>query len=192
MKRKFKLLLEIVEILLVSVLFGCSSPTTESSADDDNKPLWEKNENGYTEKVVRKETNEDGIKTTVLAYTLVEDSTERGVGFGVAKMESNNNTIYKGIIIVKRVTEAFEENFWNHYTISCGQTSIIMSNAIGGPAEEDGDFEYIIMGGLSELQLEALKNASVLTITIYNTDYPERQTSFICNSSFIKNLIKYF
>lgn len=192
MKRKFKLLLEIVEILLVSVLFGCSSPTTESSADDDNKPLWEKNENGYTEKVVRKETNEDGIKTTVLAYTLVEDSTERGVGFGVAKMESNNNTIYKGIIIVKRVTEAFEENFWNHYTISCGQTSIIMSNAIGGPAEEDGDYEYIIMGGLSELQLEALKNASVLTITIENTDYPERQTSFICNSNFIKNLIKYF
>ena len=48
------------------------------------------------------------------------------------------------------------------------------------------------MGGLSQLQLEALKNASVLTITIYNTDYPERQTSFICNSNFIKNLIKYF
>ena len=39
--------------------------------------------------------------------------------------------------------------------------------------------KFIIMCGLSQLQLEALKNASVLTITIENTDYPERQTGYL-------------
>ena len=197
MKKEFRLILVIVQILLVSILLGCSTPTTESSPTVDNNPddyktLWEKSENGFTEKVKYKEANDDGIKYTAIAYTLVEDSTEKGVSFGVVKMESNNNIIYKGAIIVKRVTEAFEDNYWNYYTISCGQSTIIMSNAIGGPAEEDGNYEFIIMGGLSQLQLDALKNASVISITIENTDVPERKTSFVCNANFIKYLIKYF
>ena len=191
MKKFAKLLPAIIGCMLISFLFGCSN-STEDSSSDDNKTLWKQTENGYTEKVIYTENNDDGIKTTAIAYTLVEDSTEKGVGFAISKMESNNNTIYKGIIIAKRVTEAFDDDFWNQYTISCGQNTIIMSNAIGGPTEEDGDYEYIIIGGLSALQLEALKNASTLSISIENSSYPERETSFVCNYNFIKNLIKYF
>lgn len=67
-----------------------------------------------------------------------------------------------------------------------------MSDVVGGPTEEDGEFEYIIMGGLSELQLNYLKNASIINITITSSEDSSRNTSFICSGQFINNLIRYF
>lgn len=57
---------------------------------------------------------------------------------------------------------------------------------------EDGEFEYIIMGGLSELQVNYLKNASMIKITLTSSVDSTRNTSFVCAGQFINNLIRYF
>ena len=148
--------------------------------------------NGYTEKVVLTETTEDGLKQTSLGYSVVEDSSGKGVAFGVIRLESNGNKVYKGVIAAKRRTMEFTNSFWDRYIISGGQNTVLMSDVVGGPTEEDGEFEYIIMGGLSELQLNYLKNASIINITITSSEDSSRNTSFICSGQFINNLIRYF
>ena len=181
--------------LFLICLTGCANPVKQKENEAGNngvKTLWEKTESGCTQKVNLKETVENGIKTKALTYTLQEDSTARRVGFGILKIESNNNVVYKGSIMAGRKTEPFPQGFWTNYKISCGQSYITMANTIGGPDKEDEYFEYIVLGGISELQLAAIKNANLITVSLLNPDNTSRNTSFNCDYNFIINLIKYF
>lgn len=192
-KNKFCLIfLSITFILLLS---GCKDPNSSNDSSenkDDEQVLWTDSSNGYTKKVVLTETTEDGLTSTSLGYSLVEDSSGKGVAFGVVKLESNGNKVYKGIIAAKRKDMGFTNSFWDRYIISGGQNTVVMSDAVGGSTEEDGEFEYIIMGGLSELQVNYLKNASMIKITLTSSVDSTRNTSFVCAGQFINNLIRYF
>lgn len=187
-------------LLFLSILFlllstGCKNPNGSNDGSDnkdDEQILWTDSSNGYTEKVVLTEITEDGLNQTSLGYSVVEDSSGKGVAFGVIRLESNGNKVYKGVIAAKRRTMEFTNSFWDRYIISGGQNTVLMSDVVGGPTEEDGEFEYIIMGGLSELQLNYLKNASIINITITSSEDSSRNTSFICSGQFINNLIRYF
>lgn len=182
-------------VLTLLFLAGCANPANQNENGAENngvKTLWEKTEGGYTQKVNLKETVENGIKTKALTYTLQEDSTAKRVGFGILKIESNNNVVYKGAIMAGRKTEAFSQAFWTNYKISCGQSYITMANTIGAPDKEDDYFEYIILGGISELQLSAFKNANLITVSLLNPENTSRNTTFNCDYNFIINLIKYF
>ena len=192
--KKHRLFLLLI-ICIGCLLVGCSNPSNStggSSSENDGEILWEKSENGYTEKIKLLETSEDGIQTKAITYTILEDATEKGVGFGILKIESNNNIVYKGAIIARRKTAAFPSGFWTHYKISCGQNRITMSDAVCAPDEEDGYYEYIVLGGISETQLTALKNANQLVISLLNPSDSTRNTTFACDYNFITNLIKYF
>lgn len=198
--RNQKVINILLALLLSGLILGCSNAANnddKNSGNDKNndvteKILWEETLNGYKEKVLLSEVTKDDIKTKSLAYSIIEEASGKGLGFGISKIESNGNRIYKGFIAAKKTTEAFEESFWNQYKISCGQSTIIMSNAISGPNKEDEDFEFMIMGGLSESQIEALKNANELVITLQNSDNSNRNTTFACDYTFVINLIKHF
>lgn len=192
---KNRLCLVFLSILFLLLSTGCKNPNGSNDGSDnkdDEQILWTDSSNGYTEKVVLTETTEDGLKQTSLGYSVVEDSSGKGVAFGVIRLESNGNKVYKGVIAAKRRTMEFTNSFWDRYIISGGQNTVLMSDVVGGPTEEDGEFEYIIMGGLSELQLNYLKNASIINITITSSEDSSRNTSFICSGQFINNLIRYF
>lgn len=192
---KNRLCLVFLSILFLLLSTGCKNPNGSNDGSDnkdDEQILWTDSSNGYTEKVVLTETTEDGLKQTSLGYSVVEDSSGKGVAFGVIRLESNGNKVYKGVIAAKRRTMEFTNSFWDKYIISGGQNTVLMSDVVGGPTEEDGEFEYIIMGGLSELQLNYLKNASIINITITSSEDSSRNTSFICSGQFINNLIRYF
>ena len=180
--------------MMVSIfLIGCSNAADQNNNDDSNvRTLWENTEGSNSQKVNLKETEKDGIKTKALTYTLQENSTNRRVGFGILKIESNNNVVYKGVIMAGRKTGAFSSDFWTNYRISCGQSNITMANAVGSLDKEDDYYEYIVMGGISENQLNTLKNANVLSISLQNPNNSERNTQFICDPNFIINLIRYF
>ena len=200
MKFKKGIITIIFSLMVALVITACSNPSNDDDKSSGNNTknnatgnvLWEKTSNGMKEKVVLSEITEDGIKTKTLAYSILEEKSNKGLGFCILQMESNDNRIYKGLIVAKKPTEAFENLFWNQYRISCGQSTITMSNAISGPDKEDEDYEFIIMGGLSENQVTALKNANELVISLSNFENPSRNISFSCNINFILNLIKYF
>lgn len=191
MDKKLKII-GIVMICLIGLFTACSNPNNGGAGSDNGTTLWEETKNGYTGKVVLKEGTEDGMKATGLTYTIQENSTGKRMGFGIVKLEANGNIIYKGSILAERKDEPFQDLYWSKYQISCGQSSIIMSNVVGAPVEENGNYEYMIVGGISAIQLTALKNANLLMITLTNSDDTSRNTTFGCNYNFITNLIKYF
>ena len=193
MKNRVSNLFYLFVAVFLLLLAGCSNISDSGSANNDSEAtLWSNSENGFTEKIKLKKTVEDGVTTTALSYLMAEDSSGKGVGFGVLKIESSNTEIYKGVIITKRETEEFPNNFWTHYKINCGQSTVSMTNAISGPVVEDGFFEFMIIGELSASKINDLKNANVIQVTLSNSDYPERNTTFVCDSNFVLNLIKYF
>ena len=198
--RNQKVINILLALLLSGLILGCSNAANnddKNSGNDKNndvteKILWEETLNGYKEKVLLSEVTKDDIKTKSLAYSIIEEESGKGLGFGISKIESNGNRIYKGFIAAKKTTEAFEESFWNQYKISCGQNSISMSNVVHGVDEENGDYEFIIMGGLNESQIDALKNANELVISLQNSENSNRNTTFACDYNFVLNLIKHF
>ncbi|MBP5251340.1 MAG: hypothetical protein J6Z17_02885 [Treponema sp.] len=193
MKKKILNLFYLFGIAILLSTAGCSNPSNSDSENKDSQStLWSKSENGVTEKIKLTKTVEDGLTTTALSYTSVEESSGKGVGFGVVKIGTSNSPLYKGVIIARRKTEEFPHNFWTNYKIDCGQSTVSIANTIGGPDYEDEFFEYLIFGGLSASNINALKNANQLQIFLQNPDYPERYTTFVCNYEFIIQLIKRF
>ena len=196
MNKRITKLVYLLAVTFLLLLVGCSiSANADGKKEDENnssKTVWEKSENGYLEKVVFGNGNEDGVLKKNLGYSIVEVASGKGLAFGIIKTESNKNVIYKGVIMAKRTTEAFPHLFWNQYEISCGQSTVSMSNVISGPDEEDDCYEFMIIEGLTEYQLTELKNANQIVISLKNKDSPERNTAFACDYNFILNLIKYF
>ena len=111
---KNRLCLVFLSILFLLLSTGCKNPNGSNDGSDnkdDEQILWTDSSNGYTEKVVLTETTEDGLKQTSLGYSVVEDSSGKGVAFGVIRLESNGNKVYKGVIAAKRRTMEFTNSF---------------------------------------------------------------------------------
>lgn len=194
--RNQKVINILLALLLSGLILGCSNAANNDDNKTDDKSgtkiLWENKENGYSEKVELGEGSEDGLHEKIIWYSIVEDATGKGLAFIISRIESNNNVIYKGAIIAKQKNEAFSQDYWTHYKISCGQNTISMSNVVHGADVENGEYEFLIVGGISEIQLNELKNANVINISLENENDSERNTSFYCNSNFVLNLIKHF
>lgn len=192
MNRKCRIFV-ISMVCLLGLFTACSNPNNDTNTESDNgRTLWQETKNGYTGKVILTEGVEDGMKAKGLSYTIQENSSGKRMGFGIVKLEANGNVLYKGAIMAERKSEPFTNLYWTNYQISCGQNSIIMSNALGAPSEENGYYQFMILGGISEVQLTALKNANVLLISLTNSSDSTRNTTFSCDFNFITNLIKYF
>lgn len=179
----------ILFFLSVLIFVGCKNTTKDEGSE---KTLWQNKENGFTEKIILNTTDEDGISTKTLSYSIQEDVTGKGFAFGVLKMESGNNIIYKGIILVKQKNDPFPDDYWTQYQISLGQKSLTLLNAISGSDIEEEDYEFIILGGISDYGISELKKANYLNISLRNSNYEDRDTTFDIDSKFIINLIKYF
>lgn len=118
---KNRLCLLFLSILFLLLSTGCKNPNGSNDGSDnkdDEQILWTDSSNGYTEKVVLTEITEDGLNQTSLGYSVVEDSSGKGVAFGVIRLESNGNKVYKGVIAAKRRTMEFTNSFWDRYIIS--------------------------------------------------------------------------
>lgn len=180
-------------LLILPLIFtACKKDDDDDSNDDiSKKTLWTKTEDGYTKIVKLTTGSDDGITTLSVSYSIQDNSTGKGLAFAVMKMTGGKNTVYKGAIAAKSTTEAFPHGYWDEYKISKGQSTVSMTDALSFPDNNENGYEFLIMGGLSESGVNALKNAIELTISLSNSTDDSRDTSFTCDYEFIKALLKY-
>lgn len=178
--------------LMLPLLFiGCKSDDDSNDNSAKESVVWSQSKDGYTEKITYKVTTEDDSKDTSVAYAIQEDSTSKGLAFAVIKTEIGKNIIYKGYIAALRKDEPFEHGYWDEYIISTGQKTVSMKDALSSPNDSDDGYYFIMVGALFDAQIEALKNANELEVTLGNSSDSSRKTSFAVDYEFIKALLKY-
>lgn len=178
--------------LMLPLLFlGCKSDDDRDDNGDKESVVWSQTKDGYTEKVTYDVITEDGSRDTSVAYSIKEDSTGKGLLFAVTRTEIGKNVIYKGYIEARREDEPFEHGYWDRYKISTGQKTVLMKDALTTPDDSDDGHYFIIMGALFDTQLESLKNANQLEVTLENSSDSSRKTSFLVDYEFIRALLKY-
>ena len=181
--------IEIIFFITAIFIIGCANSTGGSSSDNgDNNTqtsLWQNSENGVYEEIllVPIENGEE------LIYIRAEEETEEFFGFIVSKQQINNNPIYGVCISADRQATVLTEDYWTNYNISCGQNNVTITE-IEREINEDGVFN--ILGFISNADLNLLKNATSLQISLTNPSYTGRNVTFTCNNEFIGIVNQYF
>lgn len=173
-------------LLCVVCLFGCAHETTPENNDpkDSDTVLF----SGDNWEIRKNQEIINGVDTLAISYT--ETIGERKVGFAILKQSANNNTMYKAMIMAARKSASFEPNFWDGYIISRGQSSVLMSNALGAPVdEEDGWFSYMIMGGLNHSSIVSLMESTTISISLISSEDETRNSRFVLPMSFQSAMI---
>lgn len=168
-------------ILLCVLFFGCAQETTPVTNDpkDSETVLF----SGDNWEIKKNQEIIDGVDTLTISYT--ETIGERKVGFAILKQSANNNTMYKAMIMAGRKSASFEPNFWDGYIISRGQSSVLMSNAISSPVnEDDGWFSFMIMGGLNHSSIVSLMESTTISISLISSEDETRNSRFVLPRSF--------
>ena len=170
-------------LILLCVLFlsGCAQETKPENNDpkDSVTVLF----SGDNWEIKKNQEIIDGVDTLTISY--VETFGERKLGFAILKQSANNNTMYKAMIMAGRKSASFEPNFWDGYIISRGQSSVLMSNALGAPVdEEDGWFSYMIMGGLNHSSIVSLMESTTISISLISSEDETRNSRFVLPMSF--------
>ena len=170
-------------LILLCVLFlaGCAQETTpENNNPKDSETVLFSGDNW---EITKNQEIIDGVDTLAISYT--EIIGERKVGFAILKQSANNNTMYKAMIMAARKSASFEPNFWDGYIISRGQSSVLMSNALGAPVdEEDGWFSYMIMGGLNHSSIVSLMESTTISISLISSEDETQNSMFTLPMSF--------
>lgn len=172
-------------------LAGCAQDSDDgNSSSSSQNVVWSKTESETTKEVLLITKSEDGMSSKSVVYREVQSDGE-GMLFGVMKMTSGSDTLYKGSVQLKG-NSAFSDGDYDRYSISIG-SSVSLSNPIGGATVEDGNYLYMIVGSLSLAQISLLKNANSVTTSIWkSTDAENTTKSVTVDYEFIKALIKYF
>lgn len=172
-------------------LAGCAQDSDDgNSSSSSQNVVWSKTESETTKEVLLITKSEDGMSSKSVVYKEVQSDGE-GMLFGVMKMTSGSDTLYKGSVQLKG-NSAFSDGDYDRYSISIG-SSVSLSNPIGGATVEDGNYLYMIVGSLSLAQISLLKNANSVTTSIWkSTDAENTTKSVTVDYEFIKALIKYF
>lgn len=168
-------------LLCVLCLVGCAQETKPENNDpkDSDTVLF----SGDNWEIKKNQEIIDGVDTLGILYT--ETIGERKVGFAILKQSANNNTMYKAMIMAARKSASFEPGFWDGYIISRGQSSVLMSNALGAPVdEEDGWFSYMIMGGLNHSSIVSLMESTTISISLISSEDETRNSRFVLPMSF--------
>lgn len=170
-------------LVLLCVLFlsGCAQETQPENNDpkDSDTVLF----SGDNWEIRKNQEIIDGVDTLTISY--VETFGERKLGFAILKQSANNNTMYKAMIMAGRKSASFEPNFWDGYIISRGQSSVLMSNALGAPVDEDdGWFSYMIMGGLNHSSIVSLMESTTISISLISSEDETRNSRFVLPMSF--------
>ena len=172
-------------LVLLCVLFlaGCAQEPTNDPKDSETVLF-----SGDNWEIKKNQGIIDGVDTLAILYT--ETIGERKVGFAILKQSANNNTMYKAMIMAARKSASFEPNFWDGYIISRGQSSVLMSNALGAPVdEEDGWFSYMIMGGLNHSSIVSLMESTTISISLISSEDETRTSRFVLPMSFQSAMI---
>ena len=174
-------------------LCGCQQPANGDGSDDSgNSVIAQGSDGGFTWRVKRTVTVESGITNDAIAYQMKEDATGKTVSFGVVKMSSGSNVSYRGMIMATRPDTAFENEFWNQCLIQ-GSSLVTMSNALSAPSqEEDGSYSFLIAGSLTEKDITALKDATLIIVSLNSSADAERNTAIALDLSFQQALLRYF
>lgn len=173
-------------LLCVLCLSGCAQETKPENNDpkDSDTVLF----SGDNWRIKKNQEIIDGVDTLTISY--VETFGERKLGFAILKQSANNNTMYKAMIMAGRKSASFEPNFWDGYIISRGQSSVLMSNALGAPVdEEDGWFSYMIMGGLNHSSIVSLMESTTISISLISSEDETRNSRFVLPMSFQSAMI---
>ena len=170
-------------LVLLCVLFlsGCAQETKPENNDpkDSDTVLF----SGDNWEIRKNQEIIDGVDTLAISYT--ETIGERQVGFAILKQSANNNTMYKAVIMAARKSASFEPSFWDGYIISRGQSSVLMSNAISSPVnEDDGWFSFMIMGGLNHSSIVSLMESTAISISLISSENETRNSMFTLPMSF--------
>ena len=149
-------------------------------------------EGGFSWQVKRNVTVESGITNDAIAYQVKEDATGKAITFGVVKMTAGSNVSYRGAVVVSRKDAPFENEFWNQCLIQASSL-VTMSNALSTPSqEEDGSYSFLIAGSLTEKNITALKDATLVMISLNNSADAERNTTIALDISFQQALLRFF
>lgn len=176
-------------LVLLCVLFlsGCAQETKPENNDpkDSGTVLF----SGDNWEIRKNQEIIDGVDTLGILYT--ETIGERKVGFAILKQSANNNTMYKAMIMAARKSASFEPSFWDGYIISRGQSSVLMSNALSSPVEEDDDgwFSFMIMGGLNHSSIVSLMESTTISISLISSEDETRNSRFVLPMSFQSAMI---
>lgn len=173
-------------LFCVLLLAGCAQePTPENNDPKDSETVLFSGDNW---EIKKNQEIIDGVDTLAISYT--ETIGERKVGFAILKQSANNNTMYKAVIMAGRKSASFEPNFWDGYIISRGQSSVLMSNALGAPVnEDDGWFSYMIMGGLNHSSIVSLMESTTISISLISSEDETRNSRFVLPMSFQSAMI---
>lgn len=171
-------------LILLCVLFlvGCAQePTPETGDPKDSETVLFSGDNW---EIKKNQEIIDGVDTLAISY--VENFGERKLGFAILKQSANNNTMYKAMIMAGRKSASFEPNFWDSYIISRGQSSVLMSNALSSPVEEDDDgwFSFMVMGGLNHSSIVSLMESTTISISLISSEDETRNSKFTLPMSF--------
>ena len=149
-----------------------------------------------TWEIRRTVSTEERITTNAIAYTLTDTTGTKKTGFAVAKMMSGDNAMYKGAIMAARSDQPFEDEYWTQYSISLGQSNVLLSDALSyaetEPSADTGLYSFMIMGGFSEYDVEKLKNATAINIELQNELDSSRYTVISVMPQFQQALFTYF
>ena len=181
----------IFSVVLMVLLCGCEQASGGSSVSDDGL-IAQGAEGVFSWQVKRNVTVESGITNDGIAYQIREDATGKTITFGVVKMTSGNNVSYRCAIIATKKDSPFVNEYWDQCLIQ-GSSLITLSNAMSYPSqEEDGSYSFLIAGSLTEKNITALKDATLIMVSLNSSADAERNTTIALDISFQQALLRYF
>lgn len=178
-------------LFLFMLLVSCSQPSTTSTEKEAGKTIAQENyENGSSYEIKFVKDTSGNVEQTGIGYSY-SFADGRKVGFAITKQTSKNGSIYKAIIMAQRTTSAFSSGFWDSYKINIGNTNVYLSQPISTPMAENGNYQFLIIGGLSASDIETLTNATLICIDLLNSTNPQVNTKFVIPNRFQLALLEY-
>ena len=197
-----KVLKLLAALMAAAVFAGCDQPAGSNKGggneSQDGASVISSGviEDVGTWEIRRTVSTEERITTNAIAYTLTDTTGTKKTGFAVAKMMSGDNAMYKGAIMAARSDQPFEDEYWTQYSISLGQSNVLLSDALSyaetEPSADTGLYSFMIMGGFSEYDVEKLKNATAINIELQNELDSSRYTVISVMPQFQQALFTYF
>lgn len=193
-----KILLMLVTAL--ALLSGCQHNPPDSGGgtkgQEDRAPsIIETGKIGNADyKVLVSKYSEDGKKYQILAYVLRDHaSVYDSAGFVIVKeVWSNGASSYKAMIIANKSNTPFTDYYFDKYEIKAGRRKIDMwATDHEIRTTEDGIYQFIIAGNLSDLSMQSLREASSLTVSILSTEHPTRDITIQFPEKFPSYISKY-
>lgn len=143
------------------------NPSKTNDISEKTDVIWMDSKGDSTSSVKVSDSSEEGLKIRSVNY-LNEATDGSGTAFGIIRITSETSVLYKGLIQLKNTSAPFADDYIDSYTIDAG-SEIQMQNAVSSADTRNGYNVFSVIGSLTSLKVEQLKNANSIKIKLRKT-----------------------